>query len=294
MRIEDGHGRWHNVIIPQILVIGDSISSDAGGYGAELRRIFEDPLPWCGANLSIPSNEPADATGYCGARTGRGGQIRPFDAKYRTATGALARASHSGGWSAQKGNMWQAGNSSHGKACMTQWLGEQMFDVVSIHFGLHDCGCRKSNNHSVTLAPIESCSGNLRFGRDVSAADYATNRLKVYEAASAALNPGGKIVYVPTTPGGEAHNSTVSNPCIRDVNAIAQRVLGGKPDVVMADLHAAVTKACGGASYEKCKLQNTHDGHHFTKAGQTFTAVVVAHAIAPLLGPRWMAILKKL
>ena len=293
-RIEDGHGRWHNVTIPQVLVIGDSISSDAEGYGAELRRIFEDPLPWCGANQSIPSSEPADATGYCSARTGRGGPIRPFDARYRTATGALARVSHSGGWSNQKGNQWQAGNSSHGKACVDKWLGGQTFDVISINFGLHDCGCRKSNNHSVRPAPVESCSGNLRFGRDVSAAAYATNLLKVYEAASAALNPGGKIVYVPTTPGGEACNSTVSNPCIRDVNAIAQRVLGGKPDVVMADLHAAVTKACGGASYAKCKLQNTHDGHHFTKAGQTFTAVVVAHAIAPLLGPRWMAILKKL
>jgi hypothetical protein len=289
--IEDGHGRWHNVTIPQVLVIGDSISSDAEGYGAELREIMENPLPWCGANMSIPSSEPADATGFCSARTGRGGPIRPFDAKHRTATGALARVSHSGGWKDQKGNEWQAGNSSHGKACAKRWLGAQRFDVITINFGLHDCGCR---NASDAPGPFEPCSGNLRFGRAVSAADYAKNLLAVYEAASAALNTGGKIVYVPTTPGGEAYSSTVSNPCIRDVNAIAQRVLGGKPDVVMADLHAAVDKACGGADYARCKLQNTHDGHHFTKAGQTFTAVVVAHAIAPLLGPRWMAILRQL
>ena len=114
---EDGHGRYHNVTIPQVLIIGDSISSDVEGYGAEVKRFLEDPLPWCGANMTIPSNEPADATGYCDARSGRGGLIRPFDARYRTETGALARVSHSGGWSNQKGNSWQAGNSSHGAAC---------------------------------------------------------------------------------------------------------------------------------------------------------------------------------
>ena len=128
----------------------------------------------------------------------------------------------------------------------------------------------------------------------VSSADYEANLNKVYAAASAALNEGGKILYVPTTPGGEAYNRTVSNACIKDVNAIAQRVLGGRPNVVMADLHDAVERACGGQSYARCKLQNTKDGHHFTPAGQTFTAVVVAHAIAPLLGPRWMSILRQL
>ena len=303
--IEDGIGCWHNVTIPQVLVIGDSISSGFVGYGAEVKRIFEDPLSWCGANQSIPNSEPAGATGFCSARTGRGGLIRPFDARFRTATGPLARVTHSGGWSGQPGANWQAGNSSNGAACVNHWLGSQKSDVITINFGLHDCGC--CNPHRLpkpddctSKIANESCSGNLPYGRQVSSVDYEKNLQTVYATASSALNVGGKIVYVPTTPGGEAYASTVSNLCIRKVNAIAQRVLGHKPDVVFSDLHAAVDKVCGGSNYSSCKLQcnknapcprGAKGGHHFQPAGRTFTAVVVAHAVAPLLGPRWMEFL---
>jgi hypothetical protein len=188
------------------------------------------------------------------------------------------------------------------------WLGAQSFDVIAINFGLHDCGCcdphRSPEPDSCSAKiPNESCSGNLPYGRQVSSTAYEANLEAVYTAASSALNAGGRIVWVETTPGGEAYSATVSNPCIKDVNAIARRVLGQKPNVVFADLHAAVDRVCGGSSYSSCKLQCNADapcawgakgGHHFTKAGRTFTGVIVSHAIAPLLGPRWMDILRQL
>ena len=50
---------------------------------------------------------------------------------------------------------------------------------------------------------------------------------------------------------------------------------------------------CGGEGYERCALQRPDDGVSLNAAGQAFSAVVVANAIAPLLGARWEAIYRK-
>ena len=44
-------------------------------------------------------------------------------------------------------------------------------------------------------------------------------------------------------------------------------------------------------SYAQCNLQ-LYDNVHFTEAGKQFCAVVVAKAVAPLLGPKWAVLAK--
>lgn len=51
------------------------------------------------------------------------------------------------------------------------------------------------------------------------------------------------------------------------------------------DRYDAVVGVCG-EGFATCALQKPND-IHFTQAGRQFTAVVVAHSIAQLLGPRW-------
>jgi hypothetical protein len=41
-----------------------------------------------------------------------------------------------------------------------------------------------------------------------------------------------------------------------------------------------------GKPYATCNLQRWHDVH-FTSAGKQFCAIQVAHAVAPLLAPKW-------
>lgn len=78
--------------------------------------------------------------------------------------------------------------------------------------------------------------------------------------------------------------------CIVDYNAAAAELFSTKPDVVTADLHAAVSDVCG-TSYGQCNLQLWGDVH-FTEAGipKQLCAVHVAKNIAPLLGPKWAQI----
>ena len=94
-----------------------------------------------------------------------------------------------------------------------------------------------------------------------------------------------------------------------DYNAAALELLGAKPDVQVADLNAAVLDVCG-KGYTACNLQRWQNVH-FTDAGKQvhacarapllhsllpaqlaspssqFCAVTVAHAVAPLLAPKW-------
>ena len=51
------------------------------------------------------------------------------------------------------------------------------------------------------------------------------------------------------------------------------------------DLHGAVSTVCG-EPYAKCNLQRW-ENVHFTDAGKQFCAVQVAHAVAPLVAPKW-------
>ena len=65
--------------------------------------------------------------------------------------------------------------------------------------------------------------------------EYHQNLETVYAAASAGLAVGGKLLWVPTTPTG-SNSYQIENSCVRQYNAIANKTLGPKPDVVIGDL----------------------------------------------------------
>lgn len=124
---------------------------------------------------------------------------------------------------------------------------------------------------------------------------YTKNLGVIYTAASKALSPGGKILWVSTTPvptvGTQPHPFTCGrsgssfNTCVDDYNGAALTLLSGKPDVKVLDLNEAVSVVCG-KPYESCNLQ-LWQNVHFTTAGVQFNAIQVAHAVAPLLAPKW-------
>ena len=189
------------------------------------------------------------------------------------ATGPLAGVYHSGGWartwpanapSRIAGANENAGNSSRGALCASDWFGDGGWDVITLNFGLEDCA-RPSG---------------------VSATAYASNLETIYQAAHAALNPGGSILWVSTLPAG-ANGTAVDKRCVRSYNAAAAKLFATKNDTVIADLYAAVTKTCG-EDAASCPLQKA-SGAQLTASGRQFSGIVVAHAIAPLLGPAWAA-----
>ena len=96
---------------------------------------------------------------------------------------------------------------------------------------------------------------------------------------------------VPTADGAAPQSFTCGrsgpdfNKCIDDYNAGALTLLGSKADVKVLDLNGAVSAVCG-KPYKACNLQLWHNVH-FTTAGKQFCAVQVAHAVAPMLAPKW-------
>ena len=150
---------------------------------------------------------------------------------------------------------------------------------VRINFGIHDCCGPKEN---------------------VTKAQYIKNLGIIYSAAHTALAPGGKILWVSTTPvptvgtAPQAFTCQRSgadfNGCVDSYNAAALALLGSKPDVEVLDLNAAVSAVCG-KPYAACNLQ-LWQNVHFTTAGKQFCAAQVAHAVAPLLAPKWDSLCK--
>ena len=230
--------------LPNVLVIGDSISEPGSGYGPGVAALFG----------------------------------RPGAAHNDSTRGALASVQHNGGAGSN-----QAGPTPNGVACMQSWLGAgNLWDVITLNFGIHDC-CPGGDGRPA--------------GQNVPRAAYLANLAAIYAAASKALAPGGKIVWVSTTPVRDDGSATVPqhelcnmtgaafNGCIDDYNAGALALLGAKPDVEHLDLNAAVRAVCG-ATYGGCNLQRW-ENVHFTDAGKQFCAIEVAAAVAPLLGPKW-------
>ena len=201
-------------------------------------------------------------------------QPRPGLSGYQT--GPLASVQHNGATGSN-----QAGPTTNGAACVKTWVGAEKWDVVTMNFGIHDC-CPGGDGRPA--------------GADVPLADYIKNLGIIYETASQALAPGGKIVWVTTTPvpTGMSVSSTCGisgaafNTCVDDYSDAALKLLGLKPDVIVADLHNAVLDVCG-AGYKTCNLQRWGDVH-FTDAGKQFCAVVVAKNVAPLLAPKWVVL----
>jgi len=93
-------------VLPNVLIIGDSISGDQLGYGPIVRDILE-------------------------LRSGPRGMPN----------GPLAAVQHNGGWTKDGATPddQQAGATSNGVKCIDHWLGKEKWDVISFNFGLHDC-----------------------------------------------------------------------------------------------------------------------------------------------------------
>jgi hypothetical protein len=174
---------------------------------------------------------------------------------------------HSGGWAGQPGANEQAGSSANGARCIESWLGTGGWDVIALNFGLHDC-C--DAGHTKPIPP----------------ANYSANLAEVYSKARKALAPGGKILWVETTPVSATNRFNIKNSCVKEYNGLAAKLFANKTDAVTCDLNQAVTSVCGD-DFDHCPLQKQQGDIHFTGAGRQVTAVVVAHAIAPLLGPKW-------
>ena len=215
--------------LPNVLIIGDSISEAGSGYGPGVEQLLMRPgVPW------------------------------------RNVTGPLAAVQHNGNTGSN-----QAGPTTNGVHCIDSWVGTGKWDVITMNFGLHDCCLPKEN---------------------VTQTQYVSNLGSIYRAARAALAPGGKILWVSTTPvssqpGTCGRSGAAFNSCIDDYNAAAVALLGGRPDIEVLDLNGAVSAVCG-KPYKACNLQ-LWDNVHFTTAGKQFCAVQVAHAIGPMLAPRW-------
>lgn len=82
--------------------------------------------------------------------------------------------------------------------------------------------------------------------------EYIANLGSIYKTASDSLAPGGKIVWVSTTPVPTGQNQSGTcgitgsafNSCIDEYNAAALALLAPKPDVVVLDLNSAVNEMC--------------------------------------------------
>jgi len=222
--------------LPNVLVIGDSISMPGSGYTPGVKGILEKPYNPLVPPLAAPPN------------SGSGQPIQ-----MNSTSGALASVQHSGGTGSN-----QAGPSTNGAACAKTWIGTEKWDVITMNFGIHDC-----------------CAGGdgRPAGVQIDQADYMRNIASIYEAARAGLAPNGKVVWVSTTPHGTGadqpaverndHNCNQHgnfSSCITEYNTAAAAFFHTKSDVAIADLHGAVTDVCGG-KYYNCNLQLWNNVH---------------------------------
>jgi lysophospholipase L1-like esterase len=260
-----------NRTVPNVLIIGDSISDSGSGYGPLVRSLIERPGRYqlC-ADPTIRRN--ASSAGQC-----------LNDVNYPP--GALAAVHHNGGWyderngSHNTGAFEQSGDACHLRKCLGTYLGTGGWDVIAFNAGIHGC---------------------LTGDQFVTDADYRKDIIAIYEQIIQALAPGGTVIWTTTTPvatdwPGVAHH--IDPGCIPRRNAIVMSALGGKPRLVVNDLYGAVTAVCGAAfKLGDCPIQNgapasstsvATGGMHFNAAGRQFTALVTAQTIVSQLGPGW-------
>eukprot|EP01050_Picozoa_sp_SAG11_P003629 SAG11_NODE_210_length_12303_cov_10.235824_8_plen_229_part_00 len=216
--------------------------------------------------------------------------------------GPLASVQHNGGWSEPPAcmgptdgtptrgcstliaNHTRTGNSQPMSAnasavCLPHWLGggNTSWDVVAIGLGAYD-----------------ACHG-------ASPSSFAQHVGQIYRAATASLSPNGTLLWVTSVPRGSGGTecgmaASAFDAKLEELNSAAVRALAAKPNVEVLDLHAAVARVCGGGGgggYSSCNLQRHHN-IHLTSAGKQYAAIQVAHAIAPLLAPRWSALCHKM
>lgn len=129
--------------------------------------------------------------------------------------------------------------------------------------------------------PPRSCEPAARFAHVVR----AVSQVAVSETASR----DRRNVSVPPIPGkpfgpGGAKAYGVQDACVANYNSIAAKLLGSKPNVVIADTYSAVLGVCG-KGFTTCPLQHQGDVHP-SGPGKQFLALEIAATVAPLLGRR--------
>eukprot|EP00729_Bicosta_minor_P002814 gene2814-15504_t len=109
--------------VPNVLIIGDSISEPGSGYGPGVENIFMQPgQPW------------------------------------RNQSGAIADVQHNGGATGSN----QAGPSTNGAACIDGWLGAgNKWDVITMNFGIHDCCPGGDGRAAGVNVPLSDYLSNL-------------------------------------------------------------------------------------------------------------------------------------
>eukprot|EP01043_Picozoa_sp_COSAG02_P059221 COSAG02_NODE_7509_length_2978_cov_2.356721_3_plen_620_part_00 len=262
-----------NLTVPNVLIIGDSISDSNSGYGPLVRSLIEDPGRY--QLCADPTVRAKASSGEC-----------LNDVNYPP--GALAAVHHNGGWLEERNGSQnaaafeQSGSACHLRKCLGVYLGTGGYDVVAFNAGIHGC-----------------ISGD----QFVNDADYKADILAIYQRIVKALAPGGTVVWTTTTPvamdwpGGSHH---IDPGCISRRNGIAASALKGKPQLIVNDLYAAVTAVCGTRfKLGECPIQNgapatsgphtssATGGMHFNAAGRQFTALITAQTIVSQLGPAW-------
>lgn len=201
-----------NASLPNVLIIGDSISMGEPGYSLYVKSLLRRP-------------------GY-----------------------ELAQVQHSGGF----GGGGQAADTKNGMACIDHWLGGNMWDVITVNFGIHDC-----NAGNPEYNPPEVYSQNLK------------------TILSNVRNATRHAFFVTTTP-----NGGVFHPeCIVEYNELALQITE-ELGINVVDLNAYVHGYCG-ANYTLCPIQLDNNVHFTTRpprpSGQQYTALAVARAVLDAL-----------
>ncbi|XP_065840822.1 uncharacterized protein [Oscarella lobularis] len=150
-----------------------------------------------------------------------------------------------------------ADNSDKGKECLSVWLGEHKWDLISYNFGLHDIA-----NDTEHLS-IDVYSENM---------ENITSRLVATKA---------KVLWVNTTP---VPNVTVS-PGRSDADVVkynaAAAVIAKKHDVPIDDLHGWVIAKCG-EHYKTCPGIQRPANVHYEPAGYEYLVQSLVTAIEKL------------
>ena len=114
-----------NTSLPNVLIIGDSVSDTGSGYGPAARALLELDT----GNNSTVGNNPRN-------------------------NGPLAVVQHNGGWNPTKGANEQASSSANGIHCIGNWTGGYKWDIISFNFGIHDCWIPQAVNATAYKANI--------------------------------------------------------------------------------------------------------------------------------------------
>ena len=177
--------------------------------------------------------------------------------------GALAATQLGGGQAFHSGNPFAT--SADAASCVSQWLSGGKFDVIVLSsFGAADCAAGVQYQY------------------------HANYVQKIYDAAKAALAPGGTILWTTSPPSGTGVLE-VDPACVAKQDAAALKVLAGK--VTVRDFAAALGGVCG-KSFKQCNLVQWSKTA-LTDAGAQFAAIEAAAGISPLLAPKWLALTTK-